>query len=318
MKKKYTILISGATGTGKSSFAIKLAQQLSGEVINADIGSFYEPLTIGTAKPDWKNEEVPHHMFDILKKPELYSIVAFRERLQCLIEKIWQRGKVPIVVGGSAFYIKAFFYKQPDIQDTSDVIKRLEKSSAANEVLWQKLKIIDAQRAKAIDPQDRYRVIRALAIFEVTGKKPSSFKQQFDPLSPYYFVVCHRDREELYQRIDNRVTQMIDDGWVEEVASLRGTEWEDFLIRKKMIGYDDILQAMLNGNAVSDIIPIIQQKTRNYAKRQVTFLKKLQKDLQSSSLSPLMKDNVDQLNLTLCDVGLYIKQLVLKILKVFG
>ena len=318
MKQKYTILISGATGTGKSSFAIDLAKELSGEIINADIGSFYKPLSIGTAKPDWQREEIPHHMFDIIEEPEVYSVVKFREHLHKLMQEIWDRGNVPIVVGGSAFYIQSFFYRQYDIPGTKGIIDRLEKSDITSKDLWQKLEAIDLQRAQAIDPHDRYRIIRALAIFEATGQKPSEFGQTFEPLSPYYFVVCHRDREELYDRIDKRVLQMINDGWVEELIPLLGTAWEDFLVRKKIIGYDDLLQVVKHGKNITDVIPIIQQKTRNYAKRQVTFLKKLQKDLKEKDFPQIMVGNVEQINLTLCDVGLYIKQLVFKIFKVYG
>lgn len=318
MKQKYTILISGATATGKSSFAIDVARQVSGEIINADIGSFYKILTTGVAKPDWQGSDIPHHLFDVLKEPELYSVVKFREHITNLIQEIWDRGNVPVIVGGSAFYIKSFFYKQHDIPGVQKAADALDQSSAASEVLWQKLNIVDQDRAKMIDPQDRYRVVRALAIWQATGQKPSRFTQEFKPLSPYYFIICDRDRKDLYQRIDQRTHHMFDEGWVQEVENLRGTKWEQFLIRKKMIGYDNLLQVLNENKDPKCTIPIIQQKTRNYAKRQVTFLKKLQKDVLQQSELGKMTGEVEQIDLTLCDVGLYIKQLVLKISKVFG
>ena len=104
------IIISGATATGKSDFAINLAKKISGEIINADIGSFYTPLTIGTAKPNWKNQEVPHHLFDFIDEPIDYTVVQFRQKLQKLCNEIFARGNVPIIVGGSIFYIQSFFY----------------------------------------------------------------------------------------------------------------------------------------------------------------------------------------------------------------
>lgn len=297
MKHKYTILISGATATGKSSFAIDLAKQINGEIINADIGSFYKPLTIGVAKPDWRNEDVPHHMFDIIDKPERYSITQFRDELSGLIQDIWSRDKVPIVVGGSAFYIQSFFYKQHEIVGADKFVQKLEQSAASSEVLWQKLNIIDSDRAQAIDSNDRYRIIRALAIFKATGKKPSKFEPMFDPLSSYYFIICNRDREELYQRIDERVVNMLEQGWLDEVKALQGTAWEEFLLSKKMIGHDDLLLMLQQSKTLNETIPIIQQKTRNYAKRQITFLRKLQKDLLQRNLPDQMIGSVKAIDL---------------------
>lgn len=318
MEKKYTILISGATATGKSSFAEEVARQVSGEIINADIGSFYEKLTVGVAKPDWQASDIQHHLFDVVKEPELYSVVKFREHISQLIKEVWHRGNVPVIVGGSAFYIQAFFYKQHEIAGVQYIAERLDQSVASSEMLWQKLHIIDADRAKKIQPQDRYRIVRALAIWQATGKKPSLFAQKFAPLSPYYLIVCDRDRKDLYHRIDQRTYQMLEEGWVQEVESLMDSGWESFLVSKKIIGYDDIIQALRNHQDPKTVIPIIQQKTRNYAKRQVTFLKKLQKDLLEQAKHHHIAGEVEQIDLTLYDVGLYIKQLVLKISKAFG
>ncbi|MBM17694.1 MAG: tRNA (adenosine(37)-N6)-dimethylallyltransferase MiaA [Epsilonproteobacteria bacterium] len=279
MNKKNVVIISGATATGKSSFAIKFAQQINGEIINADIGSFYKPMSIGVAKPKWQNESVPHHMFDIIDEPVLYSIAKFRKDLVSLLQDIWSRGKVPIITGGSVFYIQSFFYQQHEVVGTDVHIQNLESSSLDSKDLWNQLHKIDNQRAKVIDPQDRYRVIRALAIFHATGKKPSEFKPIFNPLSDYYFIICDRDRDELYQRIDRRVIEMIDEGWLDEVKKLQGSSWEQFLLRKKMIGYDDLLLMLQDKKSLSKTIAIIQKKTRNYAKRQITFLKKMHNDL---------------------------------------
>lgn len=314
MKKQPTIIISGATATGKSNFAIELAKKINGEIINADIGSFYTPLTIGTAKPDWKNESVPHHLFDILHEPDLYTVVAFRKAVAQLCKEIWHRGHVPILVGGSAFYVQAFFYRQHEVTVSQSYVDELTHSLIPTQQLWNDLRSIDSTRAYQIDPHDRYRIIRALAIFNGTGKAPSEFKQIFDPISSYYFIDCSRDREVMYQRIDDRVHQMIDAGWVDEVKALQDTDWEDFLLRKKMIGYDDILVALREKKPIAKVIPTIQRKTRNYAKRQVTFLKKLKNDVNKEVLPIHIVGKVEQIDLTLCDVGLYINQLLCKIL----
>lgn len=312
MIKQYSILISGATATGKSDFAIQLAKKINGEIINADIGSFYKPLTIGTAKPNWQQEEVPHHLFDILDEAQVYTVVEFRKQLIKLCKEIWHRGKVPIIVGGSAFYIQAFFYKQHEVAVSQSYVNELTHSLIPTQQLWNDLRAIDNVRAYQIDPHDRYRIIRALAIFNGTGRAPSEFKQIFDPVSSYLFIDCVRDREVMYKRIDDRVYQMIDAGWVDEVKALQDTDWQDFLLRKKMIGYDDILIALQEKKAIAKIVPIIQKKTRNYAKRQITFLKKLKNDLLKEVLPVHMIGKVEQIDLTLCDVGLYINQLLCK------
>lgn len=318
MKKKYTILVTGATATGKSSFALQLARSISGEIINADIGSFYKPLSIGTAKPHWQEEEIPHHLFDVLDTPERFSIVEFRSKVQSLIQEIWQRENIPIIVGGSAFYIQSFFYRQQEVVGVSTITQELEKSALSTQELWQELYAIDKKRAQEIYKQDRYRIIRALAIFKATGKPPSRFAPIFDPLSSYYVIICQRDRELLYKRIDSRVQEMVADGWVDEVKALKHSGWEDFLLHKKVIGYDDLLNMLNNKQSLNDAVPVIQQKTRNYAKRQVTFLKKLYAQLQKEQLVGELLGKTELLDLTLCSVGLYIRQLNSKLSNMFG
>lgn len=309
MKRKI-IIITGSTATGKSSFAIDLAQKISGEIINADVGSFYKPLTIGTAKPNWKNELMWHHLFDILRQPVDYTVMQFRQDVQKLCSEIWQRGRVPIVVGGSAFYIRSLFYKQPEIEVSQLYVQELEASLVPSQQLWNDLRSIDQQRAYRIDPHDRYRIIRALAIFQGTGKQPSYFQQTFDPLASFLFIECVAARDLLYDRIDKRVEEMIHAGWVNEVKKLQNTEWEPFLLRKKIIGYDDILKMVQKEQDPVEVVAKIQQKTRNYAKRQITFLKKLKKELLAEVFPANIVGKVEQIDLTLCDVGLYISQLL--------
>ena len=328
------VLISGATATGKSSFALNLAQTISGEIINADIGSFYTPLTIGTAKPDWQADsmqqkegqsvvEVRHHLFDILDQPESFTVVQFRQRLKTLFQEIWDRGHIPIVVGGSAFYIKSFFYMQHDIAGTDIWIEQLESSLLDSTALWSELREIDPLRAEQINVHDRYRLIRALAIFKATGKKPSLFAQKMEPLAPFHFIVCTRQRDELYQKINERVVTMMQSGWQKEVESLRNSPWEDFLMKKKLIGYNDLLalgaqQGNTKTSNQGQVTTQIQQKTRNYAKRQIIFLNKLERELKNAIDSGDLVGQVDEICLTLCDVGLYINGLSEQILKRFG
>jgi tRNA dimethylallyltransferase len=281
LHKKFVILISGPTATGKSDFAIKLAENLHAqvEIVNADIGSFYRHLTIGTAKPDWQSSNIPHHFFDVIDDATSWTAPQFREKLEVLIQQIWARGNIPVIVGGSAFYIQAFFYKNHTLElPAAELIESLEEQSAQD--LWEQLYTIDPDRAAKIDPNDQYRLVRALAIWKTQGQKPSDFQPIFEPIAPFYFITLTRDRDQLYDMIDQRVLQMMEAGWLAEVRSLvDDEEWVDFMLKKKMIGYDLLAQYLLgyqSEQSLEEIVSLIQQRTRNYAKRQITFLKKLQ------------------------------------------
>jgi len=316
MNKKFAILISGPTGTGKSNFVEQFGITHPIEIVNADIGSFYTNLTIGTAKPEWKNSEIPHHFFDVIDDTVSWTAPQFREKLEVLIQEIWKRGNIPVIVGGSAFYIQAFFYKNHImLLPKADLIQSLEEQSSKD--LWGQLYTIDPARAEKIDENDHYRLVRALAIWKTQGQKPSDFQPIFDPLASFYFLTLTRDRDQLYKMIDNRVEIMITNGWLDEVRSLIDDEqWVHFMLKKKMIGYDLLTQYLLGYQPERDfqeIIHLIAQRTRNYAKRQITFLSKLQKNVKKSMQLSQNHQSwphvVTECNLTLYDLSLYIKQL---------
>jgi tRNA dimethylallyltransferase len=279
--KKSMIIIYGPTGVGKTDYALSLAERLGGEIINMDMGALYTSLTIGTAKPDWRSEAIPHHLFDVVDSPRQVTVVEYRSLLIPLLESLRQRGKVPILVGGSGFYLKSLFFPPQGAPITeSDAYADIQENQ-----LWHHLEGIDPDRAHSIDPHDLYRVRRALDIWYTTGKKPSLYAPTFQPLAPFALFFLTRERKELYTRIDSRVFHMIDAGWVEEVEGLLGTSWESFIREKKIIGYDDILDYLATARTEGDkknMVHAIQQKTRNYAKRQYTFWRSLQKDLQDA------------------------------------
>ena len=234
LHQKFVILISGPTGSGKSALALELGNHCAIEIVNADIGSFYTHLTIGTAKPDWQSSKIPHHFFDVIDDAKSWTAPQFREKLAVLIEEIWQRGAIPVVVGGSAFYIQSFFYKNHTLAlPTEELIEELEERST--DLLFDELYAVDAQRAEKIGPSDRYRLVRALAIWYTQNQKPSDFEQQFEPLAPFYFATVFRDRDQLYTMINDRVDSMMENGWLREVQSLLDDpEWTDFLLKKKI------------------------------------------------------------------------------------
>jgi tRNA dimethylallyltransferase len=313
----YIIVITGATASGKSSFSEQVAQEVGGEIINADIGSFYAPLRIGVAKPDWRHSSIPHHLFDYLSEPRDETVVAYREKVLQLCSEIWERKKVPVIVGGSTLYIKSLFYTQADIPNLDKYgLKEIEQLD--NATLWKELLLADPDRAFEIEPSDTYRLQRAISILRATGEKPSSFKVNFNPIAPFYFIEATRDRKILYERINARVQAMMEEGWIEEVQALVGTEWETFLLRKKMMGYDLLLKYLQDDEmTIAKIIARVQKLTRNYAKRQITFYKKLKKQLVGGTQEENRVGFVQECDLTFCDLSLYIKQLSIDLYKNF-
>jgi tRNA dimethylallyltransferase len=264
-------VIYGPTGVGKTEFALALARKLRGHMINADVGQFYLPLTIGTAKPDLATIGVSASLFNYIDQPVDFSVVAFRSAVSGLLDQIIQKNELPIIVGGSGFYISSLFYSLP-VSGT----QAYEFGQKTAQELWQELERIDPERAAEIKPTDSYRIKRALSIWYETGQRPSAFKPTFRPVvEQFLFINLIRDTTDLYQRINERVLTMLEGGWIAEVKQLQNTAWQDFLENKKLLGYPEILQYLKAGStdhkAYTRLIEIIQQRTRNYAKRQLTF-----------------------------------------------
>lgn len=271
------IIIAGPTAVGKTGIALSLAQKLPSEIINGDMGQLYKPLTIGTAKPDVARQEVPHHLFDVLDTPVDCTVTRWRELVMQKIEEITARNRTPILVGGSGFYLKSLFF--PPEGDSGVSAPQAEGDPS---VLWKKLESIDPERARQLHPNDFYRIQRALSIWERTGKLPSTVKPIFKPLIPFACFVLMRDREELYRVIDERAVTMLNEGWIDEVRSLEDTQWEPFLRKKKIIGYATILDFLQQGGTKEQLIEHIQRKTRNYAKRQITFFRSFVEQMQAA------------------------------------
>ncbi|HZW61894.1 MAG TPA: tRNA (adenosine(37)-N6)-dimethylallyltransferase MiaA [Candidatus Babeliales bacterium] len=304
--KNQIIFIYGPTGVGKSALAEQLASSIPAEIVNMDLGQFYTPLTIGTAKPAWKQSPIPHHLFDILQAPRNFSVVEYRDLLLQTMREIWAREKYPIVVGGSAFYLKSLLFP-PE----APTIVGHDLSFVLEENPWQQLYSIDPIRAEAIGKHDLYRIKRALDIWYKTGKKPSEYNQVYNPPAPFLLLYVTRDRQELYGRINERVKDMIEQGWLEEVKTLLATDWEPFLYEKKLIGYNELLEYLAGKSPVGfeQCLEIIAQRTRHYAKRQNTFWNMLHNQLQQEFSKTDSESNSQVLNLTLLDLDLYIKRL---------
>jgi len=272
MQKPYFIVIAGPTAVGKTDFSCDLALEIDGEVINADVGQFYTPLAIGTAKPDWRAMPVQHHLFDVLSTPGSYNIMQYRQDVSKLMQEIWSRGKTPIIVGGSSFYIKALYFLLQESMSPQAPTNQIP-------VTWENLHAIDPKRALQISKNDRYRIERALTIWSASGIKPSEIQEDFNPLAQSYFINIQRPRADLYERINLRTEIMLKEGWIEEVQGLMDTEWIPFLQQKKIIGYPEIIDFLENKISYETLVATIQKKTRNYAKRQCTFLRMLEQKL---------------------------------------
>lgn len=296
----YFIVIYGPTAVGKTALVERLAEVASIEVINADVGQFYTDLSLGTAKPDLAQQKVPHHLFDVVDDPSHYSVHHYRKQCSTLLDAFYKRGRMPVVVGGSGFYIRSLFFPP----NNGEFAKGDEKISDIDESFsWQDLFEIDPVRASKIHPHDAYRIGRAYAAWRQTGKLPSTLKPSFSASGECRFIYLDRDPKDLAQRINDRVVAMFDQGWVEEVKGL-SKEWHSFLKIKGLMGYDDICVALESGEFDRErVVEVIQAKTRKYARRQRIFWRGLKKDLAENQVV------FDELNLTLLPLDLYIKQL---------
>jgi len=270
------IVIAGPTASGKSDCAIELAQRIGGEIVNADTAQMYTRVSVGTAKPlDWSTHTIPHHLFDICDQPVDFDVVQYRERIVAIVSQIQARGKVPILVGGSLFYIKSLFFPPHQAKSEVSAIPASVYALTASE-LWQHLNTIDPARASQIHCHDTYRVMRALAIWYDSGQKPSDLVPQFQPPFPVTFVFLSPPVEQLYERINARTLRMLNEqGWIEEARNLLADDaWKNLVIRKGFIGYAALMH-WLEVGAPEDqwpyLVAHIQQDTRNYAKRQRTF-----------------------------------------------
>lgn len=304
-KPNFFILLHGPTASGKTDFALELAAHLPVEIINADVGQMYVPLTIGTAKPDWQAMPVAHHFFDILAEPRNITVVEFRELCLQKMQQIWERNKIPLVVGGSSFYVYSLLFPPLALTKSKHKPKTEVVEGASALELWERLYQIDPERAKKVLPTDEYRIKRALEIWHETGVLPSSCAPVYSPLAEYYCMCVTRERAILFERIHKRLQMMLDRGWLQECRALQGTAWESFVKTKGFIGYQELF-AYRDGESIDACIEKIEQRTRSYAKRQLCFWKKLYRDVRKAAGTGAF---IQEIDLTLHEPHLYINQL---------
>lgn len=284
MKKKL-ILIAGPTASGKTKLSVLLAQQIGGEIISCDSMQVYRRMNIGTAKvrPE-EMEGIPHYMIDVLDPTEACNISWFKEQVKQHIEDISRRGKIPILVGGTGFYLNAILFDtQFEEMDTNlSYRKSLEEEARINGAvaLHKRLEEVDPVSAQAIHCNNMKRVIRALEYFHQTGMPISKHNEQERKkretlTSPYdyTFFALDMEREILYDRINKRIDQMMDEGLLEEVKAFYQEGLSENLTSMKAIGYKEFYPYFRGESPVNECINQLKQNTRHYAKRQLTWLR---------------------------------------------
>lgn len=276
------IVICGPTGIGKTEFSVSLAKKMQGEIICADSRQIYKYLNIGTAKPK-KNErkKVFHHLFDSVELNGEYSVADYKKDAEKAIKEILEKEKIPILVGGTGLYIKAVVDDLPLKEVKADKKIREKFKKISNEkggtYLYNILKKRDEIYAEKIHSSDLKRIIRALEVMEITGKKFSSFEDNLWESREKYrvkMIGLNCKRETLYQRINERVEKMLKEGLVEEVKNLLNKGYKENLNSFNAIGYKQVVDFLKGCYNYEELKRIIKRETRHYAKRQLTWFKK--------------------------------------------
>lgn len=280
--KNPLIILTGPTAVGKTALSINLAKAVNGEIISADSMQIYKEMNIGTAKilPE-EMQGVPHFLVDELNPDEEFNVTVFQKKAKEAMADIYSRGKIPILVGGTGFYIQSVLY---DISFTesgqTDAYRESLYQLAAEkgaEYLHARLMQVDSAAAQAIHPNNVKRVIRALEYFHQTGERISEHnEEEAAKTSPYNYIyfVLNNDRAVLYDRIDKRVDAMFDAGLVEEVTALRDKGYSRNLVSMQGIGYKEIYASLDGEYDLDRARYIIKRDTRHFAKRQLTWFRR--------------------------------------------
>ena len=280
--KKPIIIFTGPTAAGKTKASIELAQKIGGEIISADSMQVYRKMNIGTAKitPE-EMQGVPHHLVDILPVEEPFHVYEFQQLAKQSLKKIYENGHIPIVVGGTGFYIQALLYDVQFQEEREENKYRRELEEIAREegaeALHRRLEEVDPESAGAIHKNNVKRVIRALEYYEETGTPISAHnKEQRENESPYNFlyVVLTMDRKKLYDRINQRVDQMAEQGLAEEVTKLHEAGYGKGLTSMQAIGYKEWFPYFEGKRSEEEVIEQIKKDTRHFAKRQLTWFRR--------------------------------------------
>ena len=276
------LVIAGPTASGKSSLALEWAQKNGAEIVSADSRQIYREISIGTGKPSRSEQEsIPHHMIDLCSVQEVYSAGAFVRDARRAIEVIQSRGKKVVVCGGTGLYIKALLQgivELPEGNPSSGEDFRAAMENVSTSDLYSRLANVDPERAKRLFPTDRVRILRALFLYQSTGLPPTELYRlsRGEGIPVRTFLVLSPDRSWLHQAIEHRVAQMLSHGWVEEVEELLAQgghpDWPGFA----SLGYREVMEHLAGKTTREELLNAIVLKTRQYAKRQMTWFRHME------------------------------------------
>ena len=281
MPKPKVIVICGPTASGKTALSIELAKKINGEIISCDSMQIYKDMNIGTAKPTLNEMEgIKHYLLDFVSPDERYSVADYKKDAKKAIKEVLEKGKNPIIVGGTGLYIDSLIYEieYTNIEFDEDYRKKLEMVAEKEglEVLYKKAKDIDAEAMKKISNNDKKRIMRVLEIYHSTGKNKTQLELQSrtkDVEYDYKVYALNWEREKLYDRINKRVDIMIEQGLIEEVKSIQ-KKYKKFPTAMQGLGYKEVVDYLDGKYSKEEMIEKIKQETRRYAKRQLTWFRK--------------------------------------------
>ena len=276
------IVLTGPTAVGKTALSLELAKAVGGEILSADSMQVYRGMDIGSAKiRPWEMQGIPHHLIDVLDPSEEFNVVVFQKLCRQAMEGIYERGHIPILTGGTGFYIQAVLrdIDFTENEENTDYRRELEQLAArqGSQALHEMLKAVDPASAEAIHAHNIKRMIRALEFYHLTGEKISEHNErEAERQSPYrycYFVL-NDDREKLYRRIEERVDRMLEEGLVEEVLRLMEQGCRRDMVSMQGLGYKEILDYLAGETTMEEAVYLIKRDTRHFAKRQLTWFRR--------------------------------------------
>ena len=275
------LVICGATASGKTSLAVECAKKLNTEIISADSMLVYKGLNIGTAKPsEAEKQGIKHHLIDVVAPTAAFSVSDYEKTALPIVEKLLSEQKTPVICGGTGFYIQSLLYKSQfgNVGANTEIREKYERLAQERgvEYVHSLLAEVDKESAEKLHANDVKRVIRALEIYEITGKAKSEHKDMQIPRFDFVAVSIEYPRETLYERINLRVEQMFSNGLLQEVQVLLNNGVTTDMQCMQGIGYKEIAEGLQKGWTEREMIELIKKNTRNYAKRQQTFFKRMQ------------------------------------------
>lgn len=272
------VVICGPTAVGKTAASVILAQRIGGEIIAADSRAIYRFMDVGTAKPTPEQRRaIPHHLLDIADPDEVITMATYRRMAADAIAAVRERGRVPILVGGTGLYVRAVAdgFAIPEVPPDAELRDRLEENErSAPGTLHARLAAVDPLAAARIHPRNTRRVIRALEVYEHTGRPITTLQRRADPVGPAIRIGLTMDRDALYRRIDARVDEQIAVGLIDEVKALLDRKYARTLPSMQGLGYKEIVEYLDGATSLEEATRRLKRNTRRFAKRQYTWFRR--------------------------------------------